>query len=498
MSATAVRGLLSGRCLATRSTRPPTNAVAAMAAVAAAAAAAANPSSNTMAGPTNQGRQQQKRGLHGSAALSARRRPRFKSVQADKMGLTTPEKVDEFTGQHFPDYTEADLARLAEAYGPEQMEALRAGEAAVEARDLTVQGRLRRDPYQLGYVDDLATVRPIVDRRARARPAPDTRSRFMTPDEFTDDFLGWLQGFVPEDVNLEGMSEDELAATIDKYAPSNLDVFKYFNERSSMTDGGRGSNSALAPALMDKVPGVAGKFKRASDPEDRGMDEAGVYQDLKKITGLTVPQMIDMPSKFLVQRTVTNQTRLGKIMSWHVMCMVGNHNGRIGLGEAKSTELMTARTKSRLQAIKSMMPIRRIRPPRVSQSIRDLPPGRHQGPLGAHPAVQVPHEYGQGHHKMPDGPGRPRGHGHRAGPEAGGCEEGLLRGRRVLIMNSFLCLLRQTRNQPTKKETLSSISWCLGRKHPTGCYPQWQSALTWPYTPQSADEHHDAPLPPFF
>ncbi|KAL8365043.1 hypothetical protein RB595_004043 [Gaeumannomyces hyphopodioides] len=356
MSAAAVRGLLSKRCLATPSTRPPTTVVAAMAAV---AAAAANPSSSsTMAGPTSQGRQQ-RRGLHGSAPLSARRRPRFKSVQADKMGLTTPEKVDEFTGRHFPDYTEADLAKLAGAYGPEQMEALRAGEAAVAARDLTVQGRLRRDPYQLGYVDDLSTVRPIVDRRARAKPAPDTRARFMTADEFTDDFLGWLQGFVPDDVSLEGMSEDELAAAIDKYAPSNLDVFKYFNEHSSMTDGGRGSNSALAPALMDKVPGVAGKYKRSNDPEDRGMDEAGVYQDLKKITGLTVPQMMEMPSKFLVQRTVVNQTRLGKIMSWHVMCMVGNNNGRIGLGEAKSTELSTARTKSRLQAIKNMMPIRR-------------------------------------------------------------------------------------------------------------------------------------------
>lgn len=312
-----------------------------------------------MAGPTTSGRKQQRRGLHGSAPLSARRRPRFKSVQAEKMGLTTPKKIDEFTAKHFPDYTEADLAKLAETYGAEQMEAVRAGEAAVAARDLTVQGRLRRDPYQLGYVDDLSTVMPIVDKRARPKGAPDTRARFMTAGEFTDDFLEWLQGFVPADVNLEGMSEDELAAAIDKYAPSNLDVFKYFNERSSMTDGGRGSNSALAPALMDKVPGVAGKYKRQSDAEDRGMDEAGVYQELKKITGLTVPQMIEMPSKFLVQRSVVNQTRLGKIQSWHVMCLVGNNNGRIGLGEAKSTELMTARTKSRLQAIKNMMPIRR-------------------------------------------------------------------------------------------------------------------------------------------
>ncbi|KLU80941.1 37S ribosomal protein S5 [Magnaporthiopsis poae ATCC 64411] len=354
MSAAAVRGLLSRRCLATANTRPTTAAAAAAAAAIASEPSASSSSSSIMAGPTTDGRQQ-RRALHCSAPLSARRRPRFKSVQAEKMGLTTPKKVDEFTAKHFPDYTEADLAKLAETSSW-----IAAG--LVQFGPTYREGYAKRHNVHLSnrvVNNDLSTVMPIVDKRARPKGAPDTRARFMSADEFTDDFLEWLQGFVPADVNLEGMSEDELAAAIDKYAPSNLDVFKYFNERSSMTDGGRGSNSAEAPALMDKVPGVAGRYKRQSDAEDRGMDEAGVYQELKKMTGLTVPQMIEMPSKFLVQRSVVNQTRLGKIQSWHVMCLVGNNNGRIGLGEAKSTELMTARTKSRLQAIKNMMPIRR-------------------------------------------------------------------------------------------------------------------------------------------
>lgn len=128
------------------------------------------------------------------------------------MGLTTPEKVDE---------------------------------AGLAARDLTAQRRLPRDPYPLGHVDDPSAVTPIVARRARTRPA----------DELTDHLPERPQGFVPDDVGLEGASEDELAAAVDKHTPSNLDVLKCSNECPSTTDGGRGSNPAVAPALVDKVPG---------------------------------------------------------------------------------------------------------------------------------------------------------------------------------------------------------------------------------------------------
>ncbi|KAL2759647.1 hypothetical protein ACRALDRAFT_2023794 [Sodiomyces alcalophilus JCM 7366] len=122
--------------------------------------------------------------------------------------------------------------------------------------------------------------------------------------------------------------------------------------------GGDLSASALAPDL-GKVEGVKGLYKPPVDPADEGLDDAGIYQEVKRLTGMSVQDIIATPRKVLARRFVHNQTRLGKIRSISVIVAAGNANGRLGIGLAKSTDADIARTTAELLAIRNMRPVRR-------------------------------------------------------------------------------------------------------------------------------------------
>jgi len=247
------------------------------------------------------------------------------------------------------------------------------------------------------YIDDFAETQPIIDKRVRHKEAPDPHARFMNMDEFTEDLIRWadkfqdgdvtgtlkpLVDFVPEKYKntpegqwpgevreaahkafqnyLEAeVSKQALSDADDTAGPTDADVLQYILERSTMTDNDRTVDTSLAHALPSKVPGVAGLYKNAIDPEDKGMDDIGVYQDLKRRTGMSVAEILRLQSKRIVQRTVANQTRLGKVRKSSIMFVVGNGNGWLGIGEAKSTEPGIASLKARLMAIRTMQPIRR-------------------------------------------------------------------------------------------------------------------------------------------
>ncbi|KAL2160002.1 hypothetical protein VTH06DRAFT_1657 [Thermothelomyces fergusii] len=391
----AARRLVSG-CLAAAA------AAASPGAACAAAPATATPpppptATTTMAVPCRRHQLVLSHKFHSSAQLSVRRRPRFPSVRAADMGIPDDKQIDEFTRQKFPKYTPEELELLRTKYSPEQMAALEAGEAAIDPRDLTVQGQLRMDPYRIPYVDDFAETQPVVDKRARHKEAPDPHARFMNMDEFTQDLIKWadkfqtgdvtgtlktLADFVPDEYRRvpEGQWPGEvreeahkafqryLEAEVNRQAardpddtsgPTDADVLQYILERSAMTDGGRVTDTSQAHGLPSKVPGVAGLYKNAIDPEDKGLDDTGVYQDLKRRTGLSVSEILSLQAKRIVQRSVANQTRLGKVRKSSVMYVVGNGNGWLGIGEAKSTEPTIASLKARIMAIRNMQPIRR-------------------------------------------------------------------------------------------------------------------------------------------
>ncbi|VBB78014.1 Putative mitochondrial SSU ribosomal protein S5 precursor [Podospora comata] len=341
-----------------------------------------------------------------------RAKSRFRPLTSRDLGvpekrdpLASQESLDEFTAETFTKYTPAEKAELARMYTPEQIAALEAGEATINPRDLTIQGRLRTDIYRMPYIDDFAEHQPIIDKRppasrSRKISPPDPNARFMNTDEFVSDLIQWadkfrvgeptgtlrrLEDFVPEEWKKvkegqwPGEVRDDAHKEFKKYlqeeinkaakqqenggvvsgGPTDADVLSYIIERSVMTDKNIQTQSSLALALPDKVPGVAGLYKAAVDPADEGLDETGIYQDLKRRSGMSVQEILALQCKTLVVNYVSNQTRMGKIQSTVTIVVAGNGDGWVGLGYAKSQEPMVAATKARLDAISKMRPVRR-------------------------------------------------------------------------------------------------------------------------------------------
>lgn len=339
----------------------------------------------------------QRQSFHASAPVAGRKRSPFKNVKADEVNLNDPETRRKFKEESLPDWDETDLKSLKKKYTPEQLSAVQLGEEIIDADDLAVQGRLRNDPYAFEYLEDFSKVRPVVDKRVKTYRPVDTTAKFMTPDEFGDDFVEFVRQLnekrgVSHDITYEqaltmydemrskmlnsdpesALSTNELMEAMDRVVGeseaadnpaeiSDLEAYKYIAERNSMT-GFDGGDTSLAPDLPDKVPGVAGLYKRQMDETDEGLDPEGTYQELKKKTGMSVRQILDIfnrHTKILVRRYVSNQTRLGKIRSTYILAMAGNGNGRLGMGEAKSVDSEISIMKAKLSAIQNMVPIRR-------------------------------------------------------------------------------------------------------------------------------------------
>ncbi len=89
------------------------------------------------------------------------------------MGLGDPARMAKYQKDNFPDYTPEQLGAMAETYSPEQLEAIRAGEAAVDTRDFAVQGRLRDDMFRPRYFDDFRMMHPEYDLKPEAEVEPE-------------------------------------------------------------------------------------------------------------------------------------------------------------------------------------------------------------------------------------------------------------------------------------------------------------------------------------
>ncbi|KAI5863480.1 hypothetical protein GGS23DRAFT_605037 [Durotheca rogersii] len=297
--------------------------------------------------------------FHSSARLAGKRKPRFKSIRAEEMGLTTPEKVVEFSKETFPQYSPQEMEILRKKYTPDQIAALEAGEAAIDPKDLTIQGRVRRDTYRVPYLDDFSKIYPIIDKRPKSGAPPHPNARFMTDEEDIEDLTTRLEKLIPKDVNFDGMSAEEIEKILRERVDLDMEEAKYFLQPETLTPTNGPTASAVAPLLGKKLKGVAGLYKPPIDPADGGKDDQGIYQDLKRRTGLSVSNILDLSTKVLVTRYVHNQTRLGKIITASVLAIAGNKNGRLGIGEAKSVEYSVAVQKAKLLAIRNMRPIRR-------------------------------------------------------------------------------------------------------------------------------------------
>lgn len=112
------------------------------------------------------------RRFHNSAPRP-KRKTNFRNVKLAEMGLGDPARMAKYQKDNFPDYTPEQLGAMAETYSPEQLEAIRAGEAAVDTRDFAVQGRLRDDMFRPRYFDDFRMMHPEYDLKPEAEVEPE-------------------------------------------------------------------------------------------------------------------------------------------------------------------------------------------------------------------------------------------------------------------------------------------------------------------------------------
>jgi len=237
-------------------------------------------------------------------------------------------------------YTDEQLKLLKEKYTPEQLEAIVAGETAISPEDLVYQGRIRRDPMRLQYLDDLATIRPTIDKPIRnPHTNYDPNWRYKTEDEIADDLGRWVKEYR----NIPSTEPEE-------NRPSRLDWWKFF-DNLRVTVGKEESELAprsyLAPAIPKMEPeGTMPKWE----------------QDMEKSISEIVmsrPELKGVKTKVLVSHRVVNQTRLGKISSQYYLAVAGNGNGMLGIGEGKSAEEVDASKQAQMAAIRNMVPIPR-------------------------------------------------------------------------------------------------------------------------------------------
>ncbi|PLB47252.1 37S ribosomal protein S5 [Aspergillus steynii IBT 23096] len=258
----------------------------------------------------------------------------------------------EMKPQDFKPYSEEEKKALAEEYTPEQMAAVEAGEAAVDPKDMADQFAVRRDPMALRYLDDFSVIEPGVDRHVRApKSNSDYNVTFKNDNDFVDDFARYFAE-MPENVN--------------------VGEWVQFLETLRVTKGKEENelnpHSALVPDFFQPGENLSGEREERprifelEKPGSQNKESDSMTDALKNLvlsTGYSVHEINAIRTKILVQHSVVNQTRLGKIRSIYVLAIAGNSNGLLGIGEAKSQEGTDAQTQSRYRAIRNMQPIPR-------------------------------------------------------------------------------------------------------------------------------------------
>lgn len=161
---------------------------------------------------------------------------------------------------------------------------------------------------------------------------------------------------------------EQLDEAIDKEMSSQLEEIERADDVTPlqptdmelMADGPAGTirMHSTESVELGKVHGVAGLYKLPSANSDE-TDDSGAYDEVQRITGMSLNELRSLFNKVLVTRFVHNQTRLGKVRSLSVLAICGNGNGRLGMAMAKSTEGEVAVTTAKMLAIRNMKPIRR-------------------------------------------------------------------------------------------------------------------------------------------
>lgn len=300
------------------------------------------------------------------------------------MGLV--EKQIEQKSKAFKDYTPRERQLLALKYTPEQLKAIEAGEQAINVQDVVTQGKWRRDPWSLNYIDDLSKVQPLIDKPIRAPDEdidPDIRPR--SDDEIAERFGRHMDRFTQLSEDFEarqdGYETDDTGDLDEKMKELNIREDMRPQERMERLKGlaefGEGPN---AQAYFERFVSNANNFfyspkGKLNSQSDTLAPEMPKYKDqrltvenddedphmdrLMKQTGLNKDDIRKIRVKSLVDHRVVNQTRMGKIQSYYFLTIAGNGNGMLGIGEGKAAEPEDGKRQAMMAAIRNMKPIPR-------------------------------------------------------------------------------------------------------------------------------------------
>ncbi|THC92846.1 hypothetical protein EYZ11_007688 [Aspergillus tanneri] len=273
-----------------------------------------------------------RRQFHPSPPQFSDRKPKIPNEPVQE-GKTLEEISRNMKPEDFKPYSEEEKAVLREHYTPEQMEAVEAGESAIDPKDMAEQFAIRRDPMKLRYLDDLSVIEPGVDKHVRApKSNSDYNATLKTDEDFLDDFARFFAE-MPENATAGDWIQ--------------------FLETMRMTKGKEENelnpHSAMVPDLFSHGETLSGEkperprifeLERPNAQNKESDDMTDALKQLLLATGYSVEQIRALKTKTLVVRSVANQTRLG-------------------IGEAKSDERQESDTQSRYRAIRNMQPVRR-------------------------------------------------------------------------------------------------------------------------------------------
>ncbi|RKF54869.1 putative 37s ribosomal protein s5 [Golovinomyces cichoracearum] len=307
--------------------------------------------------------------LHTSPKSSDKVRRKIRVLKKEDMQILKQENSVVPARELFPEYDAADMQALRNIYTNEQLEAIEAGEKAIDPEDLKTQGVLRHDMGALEYFDNLDKSRASLDRKKEYDGPydPELREANLTEN------IGAAIDAAAEVLSNEPDSLEENNNTFkdpessENYKPpiSRLNVWR-IQDTMSLAMGKNGPIPRDDGQVQDfTAPGLPRNFlqEKKKGPsvqvEIDPRDPDGIYTKLIAQTGLTLDEILAYRIKVLVQHRVSNQTRLGKVPGQYVLAIAGNNNGRLGIGEAKGGDGGQALNLAKISAIRNMQPIPR-------------------------------------------------------------------------------------------------------------------------------------------
>ncbi|KAJ5690324.1 37S ribosomal protein S5 [Penicillium macrosclerotiorum] len=296
-----------------------------------------------------QGTRVPRRQFHPSPAQLTNRKPKFPNIKAPEAQSASGLKPEEFKA-----YSEEEKAHLAKEYSAAQMEAIKAGEAAIDPKDLSEQFNPRDDPMKFQYVDDFSVIEPGVDKHMRAPLSnADPNFKLKTEDDFVDDFARF---FIEAPEN-ESIKAEDFVKYADSLRLTHGKEESELNPHSSLVPDLFGPGETIDDPRVEERKTAAEKGEKERSLEAEEMTDA--LKSLLLSTGYTERQVREFRTKTLVSHSVVNQTRLGKVRRAYRLTVAGNGNGLLGIGEGKSDEAADAKIQSQYRAIRNMQPIPR-------------------------------------------------------------------------------------------------------------------------------------------